>query len=97
MSEYGYDSNGRCPECDGTGDNHYPGCTYDGVGSGGHHSIGNGMAAIVAIVCMIIGFVGTAFIYTLLGIDAENVPAIVSFILIMVIAFIVAIIGSLRR
>ena len=31
MSEYGYDGGGHCPECDGTGDSHYPGCTYDGT------------------------------------------------------------------
>ena len=29
MSEY--NSEHRCPDCDGTGGNHYPGCEYNGL------------------------------------------------------------------
>ena len=32
MSEYDSNDHGRCPECDGTDGNHYPGCLYEGTG-----------------------------------------------------------------
>ena len=98
MSEHGFGSDGHCPECDGTRGHHYPGCTYEGTGGEGYHSSrsGNGMSTLGAILCVIASFIGAALVFTLLGIDVENVPAIVILIVIIVIASILGAIGSSR-
>ena len=53
MSEY--NSEHRCPDCDGTGGNHYPGCVYDGTDSNYRPSrgSGNGMSTLGAIMCTV--------------------------------------------
>lgn len=95
MSEY---NDHHCPECDGTGGNHYPGCTYEGTGSEDYHShrTDGGMSTMGAIFCTIASFVGGALLFVVLGIDVENVPVILIVIVIAVIAGILGTIGSSR-
>ena len=57
MGRYRYDGGGHCPECDGTGDSHYPGCTYDGTGSGGYRSSGGGMSAKGGVFLLMIALI----------------------------------------
>lgn len=90
MSE-DYGRNHHCPECDATGGNHYPVCTYEGTGSEGRHSYGRrgGMSTFGAILCVIGGFVGVAVIFTLFGVDVEKVPASVIVILLIIVTSII--------
>lgn len=91
MSEY--NSGNHCTECDGTGGNHYPGCTYEGTGSnGGHYSSGsgNGMSTFGAIMCVVGGFVGVAFLLTLFNVEVDSVPTFVLIILIIIITSLIA-------
>lgn len=97
MSEY---NDGHCPECDGTGGNHYPGCTYEGTGSKEGHTpgSGNGMSTFGAIMCVIGGFVGVAGIFTLFDVDVDSVPAIVCLILIIVVTSLIAgVVSAFKR
>lgn len=90
MSE-DYGGNHRCPECDATGGNHYPGCTYEGTGSEEHYSSGRrgGRSTFGAFLCVIGGFVEVAFILILFGVDVEKVPASVILILIIIVTSII--------
>lgn len=89
MSEY--NSEHRCPDCDGTGGNHYPGCVYDGTDSNYRPSRGSGggMSTLGAILCVIGGFVGVAFLLMILNIEVDDVPAFVLLILIIVITSVI--------
>lgn len=86
MSEY--NSEHRCPDCDGTGGNHYPGCVYDGTDSNYSFSRGSGggMSTLGAIMCTIGSLFGVALIFTALDVDVENVPAFVIVILWIIVA-----------
>lgn len=90
MSEY--NSGNHCPECDATGGNHYPGCTYEGTGSNERYSSGsgNGMSTFGAIMCVIGGFLGVAIIFTLFDVDVESVPAFVIVILLIIVTSVIA-------
>ena len=89
MSEYNHEN--RCPECDGTGGNHYPGCTYEGAEGNYRYSSGSGkgMSTFGAILCVIGGFVGTVRLLMILNIEVDDVPAFVLVILIIVITLII--------
>ena len=90
MSEY--NSEHRCPDCDGTGGNHYPGCVYDGTDSNYRPSrcSGGGMSTLGAIMCIIGSLFGVALIFTVLDVDVENVPAFVIVILWIIVASVIA-------
>ena len=90
MSEY--NSEHRCPDCDGTGGNHYPGCVYDGTDSNYRPSScsGGGMSTLGAIMCTIGSLFGVALIFTALDVDVENVPAFVIVILWIIVASVIA-------
>ena len=95
MSEY---NDYHCPECDGTGGNHYPGCTYEGTGKENYHSSrsGGGMSTFGAVLCTIASFIGGALFFVILGIDVEKVPVFFIVLVIAVIAGILGAIGSSR-
>ena len=90
MSEY--NSEHRCPDCNGTGGNHYPGCVYDGTDSNYRPSRGSGggMSTLGAIMCTIGSLFGVALIFTVLDVDVENVPAFVIVILWIIVASVIA-------
>ena len=90
MSEY--NSGNRCPECDATGGNHYPGCTYEGMGNNERYSSGsgNGMSTFGAIMCTIGGFLGVAFIFTFFDADVESIPTFVIVILLIIVTSLIA-------
>lgn len=89
MSEY--NSEHSCPDCDGTGGNHYPGCVYDGTDSNYSFSRGSGggMSTLGAIMCTIGSLLGVALIFTALDVDVENVPAFVIVILWIIVASVI--------
>ena len=89
MSDYNHEN--RCPECDGTGGHHYPGCTYEGTEGNYRYSSGSGkgMSTFGAIMCVIGGFVGVALLLTILNIEVDDVPAFVLVILIIVITSVI--------
>lgn len=89
MSEY--NSEHRCPDCDGTGGNHYPGCVYDGTDCNYSFSraSGGGMSTLGAIMCTIGSLFGVALIFTALDVDVENVPAFVIVILWIIVASVI--------
>ena len=89
-----YDGGHNCPDCGGSGGSHYPGCTYEGTGSesyyhGGHGRSG-GMSTFAAIMCVIGGFVGETFIFTLFDVDVKNVPAFFVVILLIIVSSVIA-------
>lgn len=90
MSEH---SDNRCPECDATGGNHYPGCTYEGMQSNYRYSSGSrkGISTFGAIISVIAGLFLQAALYTALGIDAKDVSILVVIILWIVFSTVVAI------
>lgn len=95
-----YHGENRCPDCDGTGGNHYPGCDYDGTNGNYHYArgSGNGMSTFGAIVSVIGGLVAEAMVFTLFGVDVENVSVVVIVILWIVFSFVIgAIISSFER
>lgn len=98
MSEYDSNDHGRCPECDGTDGNHYPGCLYEGTGGSGYRSPrgNNGMSTGGAVFIAIISFVLTAVVFMVLGVDVSNVPAIVIVIVYIIIVSVLTVIGSKR-
>ena len=95
-----YHGGNRCPDCDGTGGNHYPGCDYDGTNGNYYYSrgSGNGMSTFGSIVSVIGGLVAEALVFTLFGVDVENVSVVVIVILWIVFSFVIgAIISSFER
>lgn len=91
MSEY--NSGNHCPECDGTGGNHYPGCTYEGTGSNERYyssGSGNGISTFGAILCVIGGFLGVAFLFTLFDVEVDSVPTFLLVILIIIVTSLIA-------
>lgn len=92
MSEYNREN--RCHECDGTGGHHYPGCTYEGTE--GHRSYSSGSGDQISTFCFIMSFIGgvlgVSFIYTIFGVDAEDVPAFLSIILVIIFAAIICVV-----
>lgn len=73
-------SDRNCRECGGHGGSHYNDCSYDGVGGG--TSSGSGIFVVWAF---ILGFVGTAGILSVIGVDADKVPSIVLIILLLIV------------
>lgn len=84
-----YDSTNHYADCSG------PNCDCDERRYGSYSSnSGNGMSTFAAILCTVGSFIGTTLIFVLLGIDTENVPGIVIIIVWIIIAAVLAVIGS---
>lgn len=97
MSEYGNDG---CHECDGTNGNHYPGCTFDGMGSSGdyHHVSGGSGSTIGAILCVVGGLVLVALLFSVIGAEVSECPAIILIILwIVFTSVLVAVVDSIKK
>jgi hypothetical protein len=72
-----------------------PGCDCDEKNYGYHSSASNGnISTFGAILCVVGGLIGTALVFCLFGIDAENVPGIVIIILWVVITSVLVAIGG---
>ena len=72
MSDYGSGDDHRCPDCDGFGGDHYPGCIFDGTDEHGNYSFGGGGGGIspfVVVVCICVGIVLLAL---LLGVEVPG-------------------------
>lgn len=97
MSEY--NSENRCPECDATGGEHFPGCIYEGTDSNYRIPRGssNGMSTLGAIMCTIGGLFGVALIFTIFDVDVENVPASIIVVLWIVLTSVIAGVVSMFR
>ena len=95
-----YHGDNHCPDCDGTGGDHYPGCDYDGTNGNYHYSrrSGNGMSTFGAIVSAFGGLVAEGVVFTLLGVDVKNVSVVVIVILWIVFSAVIgAIISTFER
>lgn len=84
-----YHSTNHYTDCNG------PNCDCDERRYGSHSSnSGKGMSTFGAVLCTVGSFIGTALIFVLLGIDIENIPGIVIIIVWIIIAAVLAVIGS---
>jgi hypothetical protein len=71
-----------------------PGCDCDERNYGYHSSSGGNPSSFWIILSYFLGLVCEAVIFVLLGVDAENVPALVLVILWAVLSFVIGVIGS---
>jgi fatty acid desaturase len=87
-----HDGEGKIDICPG------PGCDCDEKNYGTYHSKrkDNCVSTFWAIICVAVGFVGSAAVVAISGIDPDDVPLIVYIILWLVIAFVLEEIGAKR-
>lgn len=96
MDEY---DNDVCHECGGRDGKHYTGCTYDGMdGSGGYYHVSGGSGSTLrAILCVVGGLVLVALLFTVIGAEVSECPAIVLIILWIVFASLLAAVVDVIR
>lgn len=82
----------HCPDCGGSNGFHYNDCIYDGTGSNSGYSSGsgNGISTFGAIMCIIVSFVGVAFLFMIFDVDVESVPTFVIVVLLIIMVSVIA-------